>query len=157
MQKLHLQKGPSCSLMQRRWKDPLLIIVPAVLGSILRNKHSEVEVNGLHQQMSSFCREEPRGICDADDCSGLECASLSFEIYRSKMEILAFKMVSLEKLLLPAWPNMHYYYYFQKQWQWTFKCQFTPIKKTCKLPLSLWSLVTTEEMELVSMPLLLLA
>lgn len=53
MQKLHLQKGLSCSLMQHRWKYPPLILIPTVLGSILRNKHSEVEVNGLQQQMNS--------------------------------------------------------------------------------------------------------
>lgn len=97
---------PNATQMER---PPFNHCSPAVLGSFLRNKHSEVEVNGLHQQMSSFCREEPRGICDADDC-----ILIKFEIYRGKMEILAFKMVSLEKLLLPAWPNMHYYYYFQK-------------------------------------------
>jgi hypothetical protein len=50
--------------------------------------------------MNSFCREELRAICDADDWSGFECASLSFEIYRSKMEIPAFKMVPLESACL---------------------------------------------------------
>lgn len=47
--KMFLQEGLPCRLMQHRWKDPLLIIVLTILGSFLRNKHSEVEVNGLQQ------------------------------------------------------------------------------------------------------------
>jgi hypothetical protein len=58
--------------MLHRWKDPLLIIVLTILGSFLRNKHEEVEVNGLQQQMNSFCREELKCICDARGCPVFE-------------------------------------------------------------------------------------
>jgi alpha-tubulin suppressor-like RCC1 family protein len=44
-------------------------------------------VNGLQQQMNSFCREELKCICDARGCPVFEWASLSLEIHTQKQNV----------------------------------------------------------------------